>query len=383
MKFSRSDTAVSIIEGKHYDRNSNKMCHTFRNIIADMSFSWKSLEILAICNDTYKGSRAANSCLSAIFPLWLLLSCSLVMLIFIYFRGKTGMDTKTFFSIFISIFSSLATYWTLRFKKREFFHIKNIFGISSFKTTSKKLLLINVLQIINLLFYFLFILGIVIQIIISLINAEYALYHLVISGGRISYSFYQFLFPFHMTFIFASFYCSCSADFEIVKSRLKKINIFEEKGAISNVLQSYGAALDVSTRIEKVFSTSAFFLSIVHYINMFLHINTLLTGSFQNHMFENYFGFTENFISFSALIGFASETPEVIDEIKLNLSKISENNALYGKGLSYKINKRLVNAFITRKTVVFSAWNMVYFRRSLIIASYGTLISYAILLYQY
>lgn len=123
MEFSRTGSVISIREKVYNEKNPHSMCHTFRNIIASMSLSWKSLEILSICSDNYKGAVASYSCLSIIFPLWLLFSCSLIMFFAIYFREKTGMDNKTLFSIIISIVSSHATYCTLLFKKREFIHL--------------------------------------------------------------------------------------------------------------------------------------------------------------------------------------------------------------------------------------------------------------------
>lgn len=371
----------------NYKSRAQKKFNIFRTVFSDIFLSWKSLEILAICKNNYNRTVHKKTFLSTLFPIWFLLSCFLVIYIFIYYIKDIGLSTTLLLSIFLSLASSLATYCTLRFKSREFCYLKNALQNSRQKTISKVIVFINILQIVNLLIYLSFIMYIIFrEIFLKIVSHSITRQDLLIGAGKISFVFYQIAFPFHMTFVFASFYCSCTIKLKIIRDHLKKVSIFNETNVIFNIFLSYRATLDIYKRLENALSASAFFLSIVHYMNMFLIMNSLLgrdllSPNTQN--FEDIFSFVSNFTSFSALIGFASETSTVFDDIRLTLCEIREDNALYGRGLPYKENKRLINAFMKRENVVFSAWNIVYFRKSLILASYGTFISYSFLLFQY
>lgn len=201
---------------------------------------------------------------------------------------------------------------------------------------------------------------------------------------KCSIDFHQVHFPLYITLIYDSFRSLSSVQLKIILRGIKRINIVKEKHRIFHIFQFYRIVLNFNKLIENIFSGSVLFLIAARFVNSFLCMKDIVTNSVSGFkLFHSGLNFVTSVMTMTILITFASEVPKVIADIKNSLCVLYEKIALYGNEQPFNEIKLLIDTFMRRETFAFSALNMAYFRRSLVIASYGTLISYELLIISY
>lgn len=354
-------------------------------MISNTFFVHKTLEIIGLYKSTTKRNQCfyIKSSFCFTFPLWLLVS-SILDAFYIFENIKmiiTDKD-KFFISFVISIISSLLSYCILVHKKRNIQSLLCFIQKRKLTNRSKKFNFLNILQVSNVALFLVrpfmvfFLMGSSIQY-----SLESRIFEIIV---KCSIDFYQVHFPLYITLIYASFCSLSSAQLKAIQRGIKHINVFKEKSRIFNMFQFYRTILTFNKSVENIFSGSVLFLIAALFVNSFLCMKDIVTNIVSGFkLFHSSLNFVTSVMTMTILITFASEIPKTITDIKNSLCELYEEIALYGKEESFNEVKLLIDTFIRRETFSFSALNMVYFRRSLVIASYGTLISYGLLIISY
>lgn len=320
-------------------------------------------------------------CLSVCFHAWI---------IFAFISNMTFipvMLSRTDFTIALSsAFANsvcLAIFIILWLKRRQILKLMKTIQKIPNSGASKNFNFIRMFQVFNI---FLFLLYPVI-----FINLTFSFFDNILSGLNFltfmyAYIFYSITFPLSVTLIYSSFCYWCSTQLKFVASQLKSATVFLNEKRIFGILQFYQFILDIVMSIEKAFSTITFFSMISYLIMLFAYMGNLV----RRYASENYVlrcQMTINLIlevcGMTILIAYASEIPVIIERIKLQLYIMEEKLSLARcKTVSNDI-KLIIETFSKRDVFALSACNVVHFKRSLIITSYGTLISYGLLLLQF
>lgn len=289
---------------------------------------------------------------------------------------------KFLISFIISIISSLLIYSILIHKKRN---IQSLFCfIEKLKLTTKsnKVNFLNILQMLNVVFFLVRPFMVFFFLKTSLqYSLKHRLFDIIV---KCSIDFYQVHFPLYITLVYASFCSLSSVHLKKIHGGIKRISVVKEKHKFFKMLQFYRTILNFNKSIENIFSGSVLFLFSAFFVNIFLCMKDIVTNIVSGfRLFHSSLNFVTSVMTMTILITFASEIPKDITDIKDCLCELYEKIALYGNEKSLNDVKLLIDTFLRRETFAFSALNMVYFRRSLVIASYGTLISYGLLIISY
>lgn len=354
-------------------------------MISSIFIVYKTLEIVGLYKSTTKLNHNLNikSCFRFTFPLWLLIS-SILDAFYIFENRKTIITDKDkfFISFAISNISSLLTCGILVHKKRNIQSLLCFIVKLKLTDKSKKFYFLNILQVLNVVLFLVrpfvvfFLLGSSIQYFL-----ERSVFEIIV---KCLIDFYQVHFPLYITLIYASFCSLSSVQLKKIHRGINRINVVKEKHKIFNMLQFYRTILNFNKSIENIFSGSVLFLFAALFVNSFLCMKDIVTNIVSGFkLFHSSLNFVTSVLTMTILITFASEIPKDITDIKNSLCELYEKIALYGNEKSFNDIKLLIDTFMRRETFAFSALNMVYFRRSLVIASYGTLISYGLLIISY
>lgn len=337
--------------------------------------------IIFYLNGIFYNSSCKTFFFSIVFHLWLLIA--LILNIIHISREYNRLYFTIWISYIAAVLTSLATYVTLWLKKYQILSLKKTI-INFHSTTFRTSTLLKVFQFLNL---FLFI---VYPAVFIYFNLKVGHIHMNLSDilcmGTTAYAFifYQLTLPLSVALLYANFCYLCSSALNVIESRIKCPSVTKTKQIISN-LHYYETILNFATSVENAFSTVTFFSMVSYVIIAFTSMGNLVKGNFSGNyvvIFQVSFVFVFATFCMTILIVYASETPITIERIKVNLIVLEGKLSLTCDTRDSKLIKKFIKTFTKRNVFAFSACNMVHFKRSLIITSYGTLISYGLLLLQ-
>lgn len=365
-------------------------------LISSLNFTYKALQIIGLYRfKIHINKKNVKSFINVTFPLWLLTSSYMYTdfnfgSIFSrqYFTGQILEEAKDFISYLISFFCSVSAYSILSYKKQNIQRLIYLIRSLSRKRDSNVLfILLNILQVLNVALFFLRPLIILYETMQTNTIRNYFILlkdHMFQVTVNYAIVFYEIHFSVYITLIYASFCSMCGILLKVVHRKLKYLDVDQDKDRIAVIFRFYRNIINVTMLTEDVFSGSVLFLMIALFVNSFIFMNYLLGLDPRELMFGYYaISFIMNIISITALIAFASEVPRTIDKIKRSFCSLDEILVLRKNDKNFNKLKMLTDAFLRRETFAFSALKMVYFERSLIFATYGTLISYGLLIVNF
>lgn len=350
-------------------------------MITEMSRKISILQLTGITLlDCNKYKIIKIRCLSISFHIWLIFAFIVNMT-----ATKMRWETSDFTMALSYAFANslcLAIFITLWLKKRQILKLKEIMENISNNNASKPFAVLKVIQIFNLCLFIFYP--------IVFFNLDFVYTQDIIAGLFLvidisSFIFIQVTLPLSITVVYASCCCWCSTQLKLIASQIKSTPAFLRGKKIFKILEYYQFILRIATSVEKAFSTVTLISLVSYLVIIFTYMGNLIRG----HYLENFtsrfhmsFHLIFDICGMTALIAYPSEIPTIIERIKLKLCIIEEKLSLK----SYKnvscATKSLIETFSKRDVFAFSACNMVHFKRSVIITTYGTLISYGLLLLQ-
>lgn len=325
-------------------------------------------------------TRTSKCCLFVCFHVWLIFAFILNM------TAIGEMLNRSDFTIALSVafanLACLALFTTLWIKRHEILKLKKIVEKISNNNASKTANFLKIFQVLNL---FLFIFYPII-----FINQSFPYFKNILTGLLFIVFMYAFIFynvtlPLSVTLMYANFCYWCSTQLKFIASQLKSTAVFLNEKRVFGILQYYQFILDVTLSVENAFSTATFFSMVSYLIIIFAYMGNLI----RRYQSENYiircqmlFNLILEVCSMTAHIAYASEIPTVIERIKLNLCIMEEKLSLTRSKKVSNDTKSIIKIFSKRDVFAFSACNVVHFKRSLIITTYGALLTYGLLLLQ-
>lgn len=329
---------------------------------------------------------SGKTCFSSIhfllWFLWLILSLILSILYFI------ELYIITYFTVWLSYVAtlviSLVTYVTLWLKKSQILNLKkmvvNFHGTKFMQST-----LLKFIQIPNLVLFLVYP-AIILYLQLKTGNISMNIRDILYIGAKhYALNFYVITLPLSVTLLYANFCYWCSSELYVIENRIKCISVISNENRIISILNYYQSILNIATSVENAFSTVTFFSMVSYLFIAFACMGNLVKRIVSGNYYL-IFIVSLNFVfavfCMTILIVYASETPLIIERINGNLFVLEGKLSLTLNGRNSKFIKKFIKTFTKRKVFTFSACNMVHFKRSLIITSYGTLISYGLLLLQ-
>lgn len=359
-------------------------------MISNLQFTWKILKVIGIQSHASETKKniICRSCISIQLFLFLILTDFLYVFTLILLLKKQNYELTFIFSFLTPVFCYPIMCCVMWHKRRYLRRLKIITDKIHPQKSSKVFLLLNLLHILNIVF-FLFhpLLYLFIEI---KYYAEFEIYPIeyvefpwlfMAGGGIYAIVFYQITFPLFITLVFVSFCYWCSSELKAVQKELESFSLFLHS-RIFEILKAYDEVIEVATTVEDAFSNVTFLLLVSHFVNTFTSMGNILRGTFTSFLrIQCLINLIFDVLGLILLIFLAAETPIVLEKIKKSLGILEERVNFSNKN-QQKSLKMAVKTFLKKDIFVFSACNMVFFRRTLIIASFGTLISYGLLLIQ-
>lgn len=348
---------------------------------------WNTLQFLCIrvlggtSNKVLVKKRFSAIC----FSTWLIVACVCNFLhIAIDVQGPSAIIAVLIFGL--SAFSSVLVYISLWLKKRQIFTLRKDIKRLSKNETSKAYCLLNIIQLLNFFIFMFYPL----LLLMFLVNNNLLMFqNLKESNFRVFVSLlsvYAFFFnqttlPFFVTLLYANFCLWCSSSLKRVLKKLESCLVIMNEKKVITTLQLYETILQKAMSVEDIFSSVTFLLLCTYFVYIFSSMKYLLSNSLPLFpRIQCSVNFVLGVSGITLLIAYPSETPLVIEKIKLNLVMLEKKLNLRECGRYSEIIKTNIDAFFKTDGFSFSAFRTVYFKRSMIITCYGAMISYGLLL---
>lgn len=328
-------------------------------------------------------------CFCACFILWFIVAFILNVYILYYELMTPSVGITGSFTFLASFVFRIIAYFVLWLKRKQLLQLCMIMKKINRKVRSEAFFFLNMLHILNVITFLFFpALCFYVKYAIDVFRNTFpksfeGMLHMYIN--EYAFVFNQITLPVFVTLIHSSIYLWCSTTLKNTKQKIKESNMHLNNNRIISVLQLFQSILRVAASIENTFSTVAFFSLTSYLISAFLSVTPLLYSSSYDNMpatFHAYVNFFFNVLGLTILIAGASETPMILEKIKLSLILLDEKLSLLGTSKKSQKIKIIIDALLKRDVIAFSACNIVHFKRSAIIACYGTLITYGLLLYS-
>lgn len=184
-----------------------------------------------------------------------------------------------------------------------------------------------------------------------------------------------------LSIIYSIFCYRCRSKIIVISYKLSILSCLKHNVELVNVLRYYQKTLAIINLLENTFSPVMMILLFTNFLTLFTGLSILLQSEMA--IFKWIDIGSNVFLNISCLVAntaFAAEIPQKIRDLNLILYEINEEISFTAKSSNVK---SVVKAMLQREVIVLSAWNILYFNRSFILASVGSLFTYGIIIYQF
>lgn len=317
-------------------------------------------------------------CLSICFHIWLIVAFIANMTAINLQRDNSDFAMALSYAISNSL--CLTMFITLWIKRHQILKLKKTIEQLSINSASKAFTFLKISQILNLFLFVSY------PTVFSFLLIKNIHPNSLLLAHMFAFIFHTITLPLSVTILFASCCCWCSTFLKVIASQMKSNSVVLNEKRIIGILRYYQFILHIAMSIERAFSAVAFFLLLSYLFIIFTYMGNLIRGYHSKNSivrFQMSFNLTLKIYGMTVLIAFASEIPKVIESIKLKLCIMKEKMSLSDSNVASDVAKSLIDTFLKRDIFVISACNMIHFKRSMIITSFGTIISYGLLLLQF